>query len=125
MVYMGDRAGRAQPKRSAKAQAMKISIDVDCTPDEARRFLGLPDVGPMQEALTAELEKRMRAALDAMGPEALMKTWLPLAPESLENVQKMFWSQLNKAMGGGPTKGGKADREAAGRPADQGGGAAS
>lgn len=34
---------------------MKITIDVDCTPDEARRFLGLPDVAPMQEALMAQL----------------------------------------------------------------------
>jgi len=104
---------------------MKITIDVDCSPDEARRFLGLPDVVPMQQALSAELEKRMHAALDAMGPEALMKPWMPLAPESLENVQKMFWSQLNKAMGGGQAKGGKADKETAGVSAGKGGGAAS
>ena len=28
---------------------MKVNIEVDCTPDEARRFLGLPDVAPMQQ----------------------------------------------------------------------------
>ena len=26
---------------------MKITVDVDCTPEEARAFLGLPDVKPM------------------------------------------------------------------------------
>ena len=30
---------------------MKITIDFDATPDEARRFFGLPDIAPMQEAL--------------------------------------------------------------------------
>ena len=78
---------------------MKISIDVDCTPDEARRFLGLPDVGPLQKTMTAEIEKRMRSMLQAMEPEVLMKAWLPLGAEGIENVQKMFWSQLSQAMG--------------------------
>ena len=32
---------------------MKITVNVDCTPDEARHFFGLPDVKPMQDALDA------------------------------------------------------------------------
>ena len=31
---------------------MKINVEVDCTPLEAREFLGLPDVKPMQAAIT-------------------------------------------------------------------------
>jgi hypothetical protein len=27
---------------------MKINVEVDCTPLEARQFFGLPDVQPMQ-----------------------------------------------------------------------------
>ena len=45
---------------------MKISVDVDCTPDELRGFFGLPDVKPMQEQLLKEVEERMRAA-EALG----------------------------------------------------------
>ena len=37
---------------------MKVSFDIDCTPEEARRMLGLPDVTPVNEALVAELTKR-------------------------------------------------------------------
>ena len=37
---------------------MKVNIEVDCTPDEARRFLGLPDVAPMQQTVMAAMEKR-------------------------------------------------------------------
>ncbi len=75
---------------------MKINFDIECTPQEARAFLGLPDVQPMQEAMMKEVEDRMKAGLDAMGPEALFKTWLPAGMESFEQVQKMFFAQAGK-----------------------------
>jgi hypothetical protein len=73
---------------------VKIKFDIDCTPEEARAFLGLPDVAPLQTAMMGEVEKRMKAALDAMSPEALLKTWLPAGLQNLEEMQKMFWSQF-------------------------------
>lgn len=76
---------------------MKINIDIDCTPEEARSFFGLPDVVPMQKAMEEELLKRMREGLDAMSPEAIMKTWLPAGSQGFEQMQKMFWSQMEKA----------------------------
>ena len=48
---------------------MKITLDVDCTPEEARAFLGLPDVAPIQAAVIEEVGKRMSAGLEAMEPE--------------------------------------------------------
>ena len=42
-------------------QTVKITIDVDCTPAEAREFLGLPDLRPLQAAWLAEVEKRLVA----------------------------------------------------------------
>ncbi len=56
---------------------VKFKIDIDCTPQEARAFLGLPDVESVQKALYAEIEARMRAALDRMDPERLLETWMP------------------------------------------------
>ena len=80
---------------------MKITIEVDCTPEEARAFLGLPDVVPMQAAAMEELSQRMRAGFEAMDPETLMKTWMPPGLQGLEQAQKMFWSQMTEAAGGG------------------------
>jgi len=73
---------------------MKVTINIDCTPEEARTFLGLPDVKPMQDAMVEELEKRMRANLDAMDPETLLKTWLPMGVQGWEQMQKAFWGQM-------------------------------
>ncbi len=79
---------------------MKITIEVDCSPEEARAFLGLPDVAPMQAAAMEDLSQRLRAGLEAMDPETLMKTWMPLGLQGLEQAQKMFWSQMSEAAGG-------------------------
>ena len=63
---------------------MKITVDIDCTPQEARQFLGLPDVQPLQKAAMAEIERRMMAELDRFSPEALLKAWMPMAQVNTE-----------------------------------------
>lgn len=78
---------------------MKITVDVDCTPEEARAFLGLPDVKPMQDALMKQIQERMTASLAAMEPEAMLKTWLPAGVQGMEQLQKMFWAQFAGASG--------------------------
>ena len=79
---------------------MKITIEVDCSPEEARAFLGLPEVAPMQAAAMEDLSQRLRTGLESMDPETLMKTWMPLGLQGLEQAQKMFWSQMGEAAGG-------------------------
>jgi hypothetical protein len=78
---------------------MKITIDVDCTPEEARAFLGLPDVAPMQDAVLARVQERLLDGLTAMEPEALFKVWLPAGLQGWEQMQKQFWSQMAGAAG--------------------------
>jgi len=73
---------------------MKITMDVECTPEEARAFLGLPDVKPMQEHLMRELQERMAANIRAMEPEAMLRTWLPATLKGFEQMQEMFMSQM-------------------------------
>lgn len=80
---------------------MKISIDIDCTPEEARDFLGLPDVKPMQDALLDEIQAQMMNNVKAMDPETMFKTWLPAQVQGLEQMQKFFWSQFAKGTNNG------------------------
>jgi hypothetical protein len=76
---------------------MKITVEIDCTPAEARQFFGLPNVEPMQAAMMTKLEKRMSEEMDRFSPDALMKTWLSLFPQNTEWAQKMFGSCLGPA----------------------------
>ncbi len=47
-----------------------------------------------------ELSQRLHAGVEAMDPETLMKSWMPLGLQGLEQAQKMFWSQMSEAAGG-------------------------
>jgi len=73
---------------------MKIKIDIDCTPEEARSFLGLPDVAPLQAEMMRTIQERMTKTLATMDPEALLKMWLPAGTPSFEQMQKAFWQQF-------------------------------
>lgn len=55
---------------------MKINVEVDCTPEEARAFLGLPDLRPMQDRLLAEMQERMSTSLRALDPQEIARLWL-------------------------------------------------
>jgi hypothetical protein len=66
---------------------MKITIDVDCTPSEARRFLGLPDFEPLQDAVMKELERRTLEELQRFSPDSLLKNWLSAGSISAERMQ--------------------------------------
>ena len=70
---------------------MKIHLDFEMTPDEARRLMGLPDVTAMQKKLVAELERRMLAAMDSTAdPEAMLKTWFTWGNQGFEQFQRFL-----------------------------------
>ena len=79
---------------------MKINLEIDCTPEEARAFFGLPEVRPMQDALLKEVEERMRAGLKALDPETMLKTWLPAGLKGFEQLQEIFLNQMAGRGGG-------------------------
>ncbi len=73
---------------------MKVTVDVDCTPEEARRFLGLPDLTPVHEAY---IEKMKAAVTDGPSTEMfgdMMKTWGPMNEAGMN-----MWSQMLEQMG--------------------------
>jgi hypothetical protein len=69
---------------------MKVNIEIDCTPLEARQFFGLPDVAPMQVAVMEKLQQQMTSNIDKMSPEALMQSWFTFDPKLAERFQDMF-----------------------------------
>lgn len=88
---------------------MKVSFDIDCTPEEARRFLGLPDVAPVNEALVEELTKRAAEMAQNMDGEKMMEQWMTAGVQGFGDLQKAFMDQFAKAQGntGGGSDGGK------------------
>jgi Family of unknown function (DUF6489) len=83
---------------------MKINIEIDCTPQEARAFLGLPPVEAMQEALVARMQERLAQYLDAAEPDALMSAWLPGGFKGLAQLQEQFWQRMTEMQTAGRKK---------------------
>ena len=68
---------------------MKITMNVDCTPEEARAFFGQPDLKPMQDELMQEMRNRLMAGIAAMDPAEMLRAWMP-AMAGFEQMQDFF-----------------------------------
>jgi hypothetical protein len=79
---------------------MKFEIEMDCTPEEARKFFGLPDVGPLQDQMMRQIQEKMMENIRHMSPEDLAKTWIPMTMQGFSDMQKMFWTQFKDSMAG-------------------------
>jgi len=73
---------------------MKVTFNIDCTPEEARQFLGLPNVAVIQEKMMQDLEDKMRENIQSLDPETVVKTWMPMTMQSMTDMQKLFWAQM-------------------------------
>ena len=78
---------------------MKVKIDIECTPEEARSFLGLPDVSGVNEVVTEEMKKRLTANMDAMDPETLMRNWTTFGGQMTDHFMGLM-RQASQTGGG-------------------------
>jgi hypothetical protein len=69
---------------------MKLSIEVDCTPEEARRFLGLPDVSALNDHLMSEMQKRIEANMTMLDADELVRSWMAFGAGAQEQFRKLM-----------------------------------
>jgi len=69
---------------------MKVNVEIDCTPAEARAFFGLPDVTPLNSHLVEEMRKRLDANIAMAAPEELMKSWMAFGGQASEQFMRMM-----------------------------------
>jgi len=78
---------------------MKMTVEVDCTPEEARRFLGLPDVTALNDSLVAEMQKRAAANMAMLSPDELMKSWTAFGVGAQDQFRRLMEAGLGAASG--------------------------
>ena len=69
---------------------MKISVDVDCTPEEARRFMGLPDMSSVHEAYLGKLRATVENGAIGDTLEGVLRSWLPLGETGMSVWQRLM-----------------------------------
>lgn len=83
---------------------MKITFDIDCTPQEARAFFGLPDLQPLHDVYLDRMKAAMTDGITPADWEKLMRTWAPGIAGGFEQWQKLFMSGMSAATGGKSSK---------------------
>lgn len=76
---------------------MKLNVEIDCTPEEARSFLGLPDLAPVHEAYVKRLTRLAEEGIGAADVEKLFAAWTGGAQQ--------LQAAMLAALGGGRDKG--------------------
>ncbi len=77
---------------------MKLTINIDCTPAEARGFFGMPDMDPLNDMIVAEMMKRAKDNMDTLAdPERFMAQWMNMSGKSMESFQNMMGAAMTGA----------------------------
>lgn len=79
---------------------MKITADLDCTPQELRAFLGLPDLAPMQKAVMDQMERRLIESMEQLSPATMMREWFSPSGAMQQTLMNMFQAGRTQTSGG-------------------------
>ncbi|WP_232495157.1 DUF6489 family protein [Novosphingobium kaempferiae] len=83
---------------------MKVNVEVECSPEEARRFLGLPDVTKANEAYVDALTNAMQGTTNFDQLNELTKQVAPMGQMGLKLFQQFLENGVAMAMSGATTK---------------------
>ena len=79
---------------------MKFTVNVECSPEEARRFIGLPDVTPLNDRMVEEMGKRMETNMQLMSPDTMVNAWMSVGTQAQDAFMKMMTTGAASAMRG-------------------------
>lgn len=69
---------------------MKVNVEVDCTPEEARRAVGLPDLSPIHDRYVAMVLESMSGTVKPELLDSMMKSWSPMGEAGMNFWRRMF-----------------------------------
>lgn len=77
---------------------MKFTLNLDVTPEEARAFLGLPNVEPINDMIMQEMMRRTKGNIDTLAnPERLIAQWMTVSGKGIEQFQTLMGSVVSRA----------------------------
>lgn len=79
---------------------MKVNVEVECSPEEARRFLGLPDVTKANEVYVEAITNAMQGAGSFDQLQELTKQIAPMGQFGLKLFQQFLENGVAMAMSG-------------------------
>jgi hypothetical protein len=75
---------------------MKVNFTIDCTPEEARTFFGLPDLKPVHDLYLDKLKTTITEGVTPADFEKMTRAWMPGISDGFEQWQKLFLAAMPK-----------------------------
>ncbi|WP_336961973.1 DUF6489 family protein [Sphingobium aquiterrae] len=69
---------------------MKITFNVDCTPEEARGFLGLPDLSPIHDKYVQTMMESMNGQVSMDQMQNLIRSFSPMGETGIKLFKQMM-----------------------------------
>jgi hypothetical protein len=76
-------------------RTMKVSVDVDLTPEELRRLFGLPDLTPIQALVVERITRQVEKGMDSNLLAGITRSIITGGVQSWEAYQKLLAGILN------------------------------
>ena len=80
---------------------MKVNVEIDCSPEEARRFLGLPDVTRVNEFYVDTVINSMKGTGNVEQLQEMIKQFTPMGELGMKMFQQMMETGAIAAFGKG------------------------
>ncbi len=88
---------------------MKINVELDCTPEEMRTLLGLPDVKDVNKAYVEGVKNAMSGATSIDQLQNLAKNIAPMGEMGMRFFQNLM--EAGTSQGSTKAKSGKTDKD--------------
>jgi len=82
---------------------MKVNVEIDCSPEEARRFLGLPDVSKANDVYVDALTKAMKGVGSIEQLQEYARQIAPMGEMGMKFVQQFLQGGMGGMSGMGGT----------------------
>ena len=69
---------------------MKFNIEVDCTPEEVRKLLGLPDLGEVHGVYLDKLKNVADKGITPDLVQQMVRNWVPMGDSGMDLVKNLM-----------------------------------
>ncbi|OYU77376.1 MAG: hypothetical protein CFE32_05895 [Alphaproteobacteria bacterium PA3] len=100
----GDTRGQQCLFANLEMGSMKVSIEVDLTPSEARELLGMPNLTSIQETFVGIAKDKLEKTGNMVDVEPMLRTWTGLGGAATEAFGALVGAALKVATSDLPSK---------------------
>ena len=73
---------------------MKFNIEVDTTPEEVRRLMGLPDLSEVHDVYLEKLKAVADKGLTPDMVQGMIRNWVPMGDQSMDFIKSLMGAQM-------------------------------